>query len=98
MLTKDVPSWKGYLKVLADFSGSEVDNFAMSRDSRAFAGKAVDIDRVVATFAEKSAAVALHVPDEITPLHLAGRSRVSRMTSLPASSSSASIRLVSRIS
>jgi len=55
--------WRWYLQILANLTGKEIKNLAMTRHRRRFPGTTVDIDGVVSSFAKELAAVTFEMPD-----------------------------------
>jgi len=86
----------GYVEVFADFAGRELEDLSMAGDGADLALGAVDIDRVIAAFAEKLAAVTLQVANQVAALHAADSANGSRITSSFERDSSASWRLASK--
>ena len=57
----------GNIQILADLVSSKVDNLTVPWNRRRFLGAAIDVDRVIAAFAQEFAAVVFKVSNEIKP-------------------------------
>src|SRR5258708_943198 len=69
VLVIDINSWARHFQIFANFSRSKFNDFPMARDGGNFLHSTIDIDGVIAAFAQKFAAVAFQMPDQIQPFH-----------------------------
>ena len=71
----------GNFEILADLAGKEFVDFAMPRNRRHFSPCAVDVHRMLGTFAMKRASVLFEMSDQVEPFHCAAIKIGSRITS-----------------